>query len=45
MVGVAAAPFVAAGGVIYGGFMLFGGGDALNNSDIGVSVSNFLDFK
>ena len=42
--GTAAAPFVAAGGLIYGGVMLFGGEDYINNSAFGQAVRGYLDF-
>jgi len=42
--GTPAAPFVAVGGLIYGGFMLFGGQDLINNSYLGKATADFLKF-
>lgn len=44
IVGTSAAPVVAVGSLIYGGVMLFGGEDYINNSSFGKSVREYLDF-
>ena len=42
--GVVAAPWVAAVGLVYGGVMLFGGEDLINNSGLGKTVGDFLKY-